>query len=229
MNQLNELWGDFVSLIFPKICIHCRIPLVSQEDHLCTACRLHLPKTGFVHHAENPVFQRLAFEPKIQQAMAFLHFSKGGLAQSIIHEVKYRGNVALAELAGEWMGEAMRAAGWSADMIVPVPIHLSRRRVRGFNQSDHYALGISQVMKIPVRSDVVIRSKKTTTQTRKNKTERWENIDQVYQIVQEDVLRGRHVLLVDDVLTTGATIGMLADVLSSVVAGISIAALATGK
>lgn len=229
MNQLQTLWGDFVSLIFPKICIHCRIPLVSQEDHLCTACRLHLPKTDFASHEENPVFQKLAFEPKIQRAMAFLHFSKGGLAQSIIHEVKYRGNVDLAERAGEWMGESMRIAGWSADLIVPVPIHASRRKVRGFNQSDHYALGISRVLNIPVCTDAVIRSRKTATQTRKNKTQRWENIDQVYAVIKEDLLREKHVLLVDDVLTTGATIGMLADVLSPTVSAISIAALATGK
>lgn len=226
----KEFLEDFISLVFPKICIHCSIPLVFQEEHICTSCRLSLPKTDYHLFNDNPLAQKFAFEPKVRAVSAYLYFNKGGIAQSLIHELKYKGNTEIGRMIGEWYGHDLKNAGWMIDMIVPVPLHISKQKKRGYNQSEYFAMGLSEALSVPVENHVVRRIKKTLTQTRKSKVERWQNIESVYMVTDKAAIAGKNILVVDDVLTTGATIGELLTLLASYgVATLYVLTIAAGK
>lgn len=226
----KEFLEDFISLIFPKVCIHCGIALVFQEEHICTSCRLSLPKTDFHLFCDNLLKQKFVFEQKVQTVSAYLYFNKGGIAQSLIHELKYKGNKEIGEDLGKWYGHDLKHAEWPLDVIIPVPLHRSKERKRGYNQSYHFALGLSEALAVPVEKEAVQRIRTTLSQTHKTKVERWLNIGSVYEVTNQKAIAGKNVLVVDDVLTTGATIGELIGVLvSSGVSGIYIATIAAGK
>lgn len=226
----KEFLEDFISLFFPKICIHCRTSLVYQEEHLCTSCRLSLPKTDYHLLKDNPLTQKFVYEPKVKAAAAFLHFNKGGIAQSVIHDLKYRGNKEVGEMIGRWYGQDLHMADWSVDVILPVPLHQRKQEKRGYNQSEHFAMGLGESLGVAVETGYVRRTRRTKTQTRKTKVERWQNIGSVYAIADPAALAGKRVLVVDDVLTTGATIGELAVLLADCqVASIYIVTMAAGR
>lgn len=228
---LRELFNDFISLIFPKICIHCGTTLVHQEEYICMKCRLSLPKTNFHLEPENSLKQKLIYEPKVRGAAAYLNFNKRGIAQTIVHNLKYMGYDDLGVLVGRWYGEDLRKqAKWAIDYIVPVPLHRSKLKKRGYNQSERFAVGLADTMCVEVKDDLVIRTVRTNTQTKKSKVERLQNVDCIYKIIDPTVLAGKVVLIVDDVITTGATIGELAVLLAeNGVEKIYVAAIATGK
>lgn len=226
----TELWEDFVSLVFPKICIHCGIPLVKQEDHICTKCRLSLPKTDYHTFIDNPLKSKFVYEPKIKSVAAYLHFNKKGLAQSLIHHLKYKGEKDIGETLGRWYGHDLLDCGWKLDLIIPVPLHVSKLRKRGFNQSEHFAIGLSETLEIPLDAQVVSRRVRTASQTRRSKVERWQNMESIYRVQTSMLLREKDVLVVDDVLTTGATIGELVSVLVDAgVRSVRILTIAAGK
>lgn len=157
---------------------------------------------------------KFVYEPKVQKASAFLYFNKGGVAQKIIHELKYNNQPELGELMGEWYGHELVKENWPIDMIIPVPLHRSKLVRRGFNQSDAIANGISKVTGWPVRPELVVRRRKTTSQTKKSKVERWKNMQSVYRLTETGAVSDQTILVVDDVLTTGATIGELVTALT---------------
>lgn len=209
---LRELFEDFVSLVFPNVCIHCRIPLVSQEEYLCTGCRLSFPKTNYSQDEKNPLLLKFVSNPKVKGATSFLHYQKGGVAQSIIREIKYAGHPDLAEMAGRWFGNQLKELNWPVDGIVPVPLHASKFKKRGFNQSEHLANGIAEILEIPVLPKAVVRVTPTSTQTKRSKVARWLNVEAIYRLDDEEAIDGKNLLIVDDVLTTGATLGELLEV-----------------
>ena len=227
---IREMVDDFVSLFFPKICIHCGNPLVYQEEHICIKCRLSLPKTNFHLVPENPLYQKLAYEPKVRQATAFLHYYKKGIAQTLIHHLKYKELPEIGVMIGEWYGSDLLEMGWNPDYIIPVPLHHSKLARRGYNQSERFADGLSRKMNVPVAQNLISRVVKTTTQTRKSKVQRLENVSSIYETNDQEKLNGKNVLVVDDVLTTGATIGELVMLLAaSGVNDIYVAVIAAGK
>lgn len=228
--SIFELWEDFVSLIFPKICIHCGIPLVFQEDHICTKCRLSLPKTDFHTFIDNRLMSKFVYESQIKSVSAYLHFNKKGIAQTLIHHLKYKAEPSIGELLGQWYGHDLLDVNWKIDVIIPVPLHRSKLKKRGYNQSEHFAIGLSESMGIPVETNAVGRRYRTATQTKKTKVERWQNVDAIYQVLNSTPFIRKNVLLVDDVLTTGATLGELVDLLLKSGANeIRIATIAAGK
>ncbi|VXD18485.1 ComF family protein [Marinoscillum sp. 108] len=227
---IKEYLQDFVSLIFPRICINCSTILVYQEEHICIKCRLSLPKTDYHLQNANPLKSKFVYEPKVLGVVAYLHFNKGGVAQKLVHELKYRGQQEVGIMLGEWYGYDLIKSNWPVDMIIPVPIHKSKLRKRGYNQADCFAEGLSSSMEIPVRTDLVERKKSTMSQTRKSKVERWQNVNEIYRVTNSAELQGKNLLVVDDVLTTGATLGELVVALSEGgAAGIYIATIAAGK
>ncbi len=227
---IKEYLQDFVSLIFPRICINCNTILVYQEEHICIKCRLSLPKTNYHLLNANPLKPKFVYEPRVMNVVAYLHFNKGGVAQKLVHELKYRGQQEVGIMLGEWYGSDLIKSGWAIDLIIPVPIHKSKLRKRGYNQADCFAEGLSSSMNIPVRTDLVERKKSTVSQTRKSKVERWENVNEIYRVTNSAELQNKNLLVVDDVLTTGATLGELVEVLSeSGAAAIYIATIAAGK
>lgn len=229
LSAISELFGDFLALVFPKVCIHCGTPLIYQEEHLCTTCRLDLPKTDYHLVPDNPLKEKLIYEPKVQSVAAYLHFHKRGVAQSIIHHLKYKGFQELGQEIGNWYGAELKAAQWPVDLVIPVPLHRSKLKRRGYNQSELFAEGIAGVLGVPVETQLVTRKVRTNTQTRKTRVQRLENVASIYQVEDVAALANKNVLLVDDVLTTGATIGELAMLLGKTeVNKIHVAAIAAG-
>jgi ComF family protein len=182
--------------------------LFKGEEILCTRCILELPKTGYHEHIENTIKSRLIGRLPLTYAMAFLKFRKTGVVQHLLHQLKYNNHPEVGVRLGKLYGKDLIEAGFESrfDLIIPVPLHTSRKRRRGYNQSEKFAEGLSHMLQLPCDESIVKRTVKTTTQTRKTKIERWENVKDVFQVKQPEKIIGKRILLVDDVITTGATL-----------------------
>lgn len=204
----NSLWSDFVSLFFPHYCLSCSLSLFKGEEILCTRCILELPKTGYHLQADNPIKLRLEGRLPLTYGMAFLKFRKSGMVQQLLHQLKYNGHREVGVRLGMLYGKELLEAGFDQeiDIIVPVPLHAARKRKRGYNQSACFAEGLSTSLNIPWTESMTTRTVSTTTQTRKSKLERWENVKDVFNIHDAHKIEGKRILLVDDVITTGATL-----------------------
>ena len=205
---MNTWFHSFWSLLFPRCCVVCGSPLSRGEECLCTCCNINLPRTGFHLRKDNPVeclfWGRI---PGLKRASSFLFYRKGSDFRRILHLLKYGGYKELGEVMGRYMAAELSSGGFfdGVDMIIPVPLHRKKQKLRGFNQSEWIARGIASVTGIPLCAECMIREKNTETQTRKSTFERWENVEGIFRICDTVHFEGKHVLLVDDVLTTGAT------------------------
>jgi ComF family protein len=200
--------ADFASLFFPRYCLACLGPLVKGEEIICTRCIAELPKTHYHNQPTNPIEVRLAGLLPLAHAWAFLKFRKEGIVQQLLHQLKYNNHPEVGVALGKIYGYELKKADLATafDVIVPVPLHVSRKRKRGYNQSAKFAEGLSYAMEIPWDESISIRKMKTTTQTKKSKMERWENVKDVFTVAENQSVSGRRVLLVDDIITTGATL-----------------------
>jgi len=166
-----------------------------------------MPKTGFWNENENPVARIFWGRVYLQNVSSFLHFQKGGRLQNIIHNMKYKNIKEIGTFLGKLYGyELKNIPNSNVDLIIPVPLHKSKLRKRGYNQSEYIARGISEVLNLPVNTNSIERYIASDSQTRKSRFERWENVKNVFKIVEPQSFIGKHVLLVDDVITTGATL-----------------------
>lgn len=218
---------DLLSLIFPQNCVNCNTSLISKEHFLCTSCKIDLPVTDDHMISENDLFKKFAFQPKIKSARAFIYFLQGGMTQKLLHQLKYQGKKEIGFEIGKWFSPNI--ADLEVDYIIPVPLYYKKQRKRGFNQSEFFARGISEALQLDVRTDIVKRTKSTLTQTKQAKILRWTNLENVYSEASEQITN-KKVLVVDDVITTGATIGMLCErLVEKNVASIHIASIARGK
>ncbi len=202
---------DFIALFFPRYCMGCADTLMKGEEIVCTACILDLPKTNYHLHSTNPIKERLSLRVDIENAFAFLKFNKKGAVQNLLHQLKYNNQpeigIALGKIYGKDLVDSKKIADY--DFLVPVPLHLARERKRGYNQSAKFAEGLSLHFKIPVIQNAFIRTKQTSTQTKKTRVERWENVKAAFQISEPAQVKDKSIILVDDVITTGATIEAL--------------------
>jgi len=205
---MNTWFHSFWSLLFPRCCVVCGSPLSRGEECLCTCCNINLPRTGFHLRKDNPVeclfWGRI---PGLKRASSFLFYRKGSDFRRILHLLKYGGYKELGEVMGRYMSAELSSGEFfdGVDMIIPVPLHRKKQKLRGYNQSEWIARGIASVTGIPLCAECMIREKNTETQTRKSTFERWENVEGIFRICDTVHFEGKHVLLVDDVLTTGAT------------------------
>jgi len=206
--QIVEILLDFVSLFFPRHCLACDDSLVKGEDIICTMCMLEMPQTDYHTNLENPLQNRLSYRIQIKYAMTLFKFSKSGRVQHLLHELKYKNHPEIGVLLGRVYAAKMIETNLSNafDMIIPVPLHPSRKRKRGYNQSAKFAEGLSEKLNIPFSDDFMVRSMRTETQTRKSKLSRWENMDGVFGVKAPQIIQGKKILLVDDVVTTGSTL-----------------------
>jgi len=189
-----------------------------------------MPETNYHLFNENPLYQKFAYEAKVKFVSAYLFYNNKGVAQKLIHTMKYKNMPQIGRFLGSEYGRKLVRAGLTADIIIPVPIHGKKESLRGFNQSQIIAEGLAEHMEIPIDSKSVIRKADTSTQTRKSRVERWLNVEDIYIVKRPENIAGKSVMVVDDVLTTGATIGMLVDQLVKEGAdSISIVAIAAGK
>lgn len=205
---MNTWFHSFWSLLFPRCCVVCGSPLSRGEECLCTCCNINLPRTGFHVRKDNPVeclfWGRI---PGLKRASSFLFYRKGSDFRRILHLLKYGGYKELGEVMGRYMSAELSSGEFfdGVDMIIPVPLHRKKQKLRGYNQSEWIARGIASVTGIPLCAECMIREKNTETQTRKSTFERWENVEGIFRLCDTVHFEGKHVLLVDDVLTTGAT------------------------
>lgn len=198
---------SFISLLFPRCCVVCGRSLAKGEECICAMCNINLPRTNYHLQKDNQVEQLFWGKIPLERATSFFFYRKGSDFRQILHQLKYGGQKEIGAIMGRYMASELTVSGFfeGIDVIIPVPLHKRKQRIRGYNQSEWIARGISAVTGICIDTEVIVRRKHTDTQTRKSTFERWENVDGIFELHHAESLKGKHLLVVDDVLTTGAT------------------------
>ncbi len=206
--QLKNIFNSTLHLFYPHVCTGCGSDLLEEDNLLCLTCIHNLPHTNFATLAHNPVEKDFWGRIPLTAAYSQFYFSKEFLIQHLIHQLKYRGDTKIGFYLGEIMGKTLLNSNRfnAVDALIPLPLYGDKEHKRGYNQAAVICNGISSVMNIPVLNGAVIRQHATETQTRKHRTERWENVKDSFKVIKENELSGKHLLLVDDVVTTGATL-----------------------
>jgi ComF family protein len=208
MMQVRSVIKDFAHLFFPHVCAGCGTDIISPHTPVCARCLNRLPLTNFHLYANNPVEKYFWGRIPVSAAASLCHFTGGSLVQQLLHQLKYKGNKEVGYLLGRMMGITLSESPrfGNIDLLVPLPLFAARQKKRGYNQSAIICNGLSVVMNLPVNADAVMRLSATETQTHKNRVDRWKNMEGKFEIVNAAALNGKHILLVDDVITTGATL-----------------------
>ena len=209
---------NILNLFYPRVCAACGEALLKDEETVCLKCRYLLPKTGYELNPDNPLAQTFYGRVKFHAVTACYFFAKSGKVQHIIHELKYKGNKEAGVFLGQQLGETIKEAPLfqGIDYLIPVPLHPKREKQRGYNQSLMIAQGLHEVTSIPIGDKYLIRGIYTETQTHKTAEERFKNVKDIFEVRFAEELKGKHVLLIDDVLTTGATLESCAHQLENI-------------
>lgn len=206
--KLKWVVEDLNHYFYPNRCAVCNVKLVSNETCVCLQCIYKLPKTNNFLELNNISEVLLAGRFPFERVASFCFFTKEGLLQALIHELKYKNKPFIGNLLGALFGTDLLSSSFlaSIDVIVPVPLHPKKKIIRGYNQAEAFAQGISKATSIPVSVDELIRVINNPTQTKKSKTQRWENVKGIFEVKSTSTFQNKHVLLVDDVITTGSTL-----------------------
>lgn len=217
-NNLAVYLDDFLSLVYPRLCYACGQPLFANEEVICFPCRNELPQTRYHEQPDNPAAQVFWGRCRLEAVAGYYFFRRGGRVQHLLHALKYHRAPEIGVFTGKLYGHQLKnAVGFShASCVIPVPLHPKKQQLRGYNQSEMFARGLSESMGIPVNTHSLIRTVASATQTRKSRFKRWENVKTIFALGDASEIRNQHILLVDDVITTGATIEACANVLSHV-------------
>lgn len=216
-------------LFFPHICVGCGSDILPVENVLCLTCLNDLPFTNFAFHSNNAAEKIFWGRVPVRSVMALFYFTKVSIVQNLIHEFKYKGNKDLGKYLGILIGENLAQTNRFRDIsvIIPLPLFKEKEKRRGYNQSEILSQGIAESMEVPLMTHNVIRIVDTETQTKKGRLERWKNVDKTFQVLHPEQLQNKHILLVDDVITTGATLEACAsEILKISNTTVSIASLA---
>lgn len=203
--------------------------MVRNEEIICTNCLYHLPRTNFHLRNDNPVAKTFWGRVPLENATAYYYFGKGSKFRKLIHKLKYNGNKEIGVFLGRHFASELLKTNYLSGIqkIVPVPLHPSKERKRGYNQSYYIALGMAEATNIPLDAKTLKRIAASETQTRKGRFERWQNVGEIFSLAKSHDFENQHILLVDDVITTGATLEACAHTILSVKgARVSVAALA---
>lgn len=209
MNFWNECWDFFL----PRHCVICHDRLLTAQVHICLSCLIKLPRTPFLWSEGNEFEQNLWGKLPLVRATSYLHYAKGGDVRKLLYELKYYHNPTIGLFLGKCMAQELLPLGFfkGIDYIIPVPLHPKKERKRGYNQSKMIAQGVSDITQIAILSDQLARKQYNETQTDKGLYERWANVQNIFTLSSPTQLVGKHILLIDDVFTTGATIVACAD------------------
>lgn len=216
--HIKQFASDTIHLFYPHTCIGCGSDVIEGEEIICAKCFSQLPATGYFSHANNPVERIFVGRIPIEEGGSAFYFTKKSLLQNIMHEIKYRGNTEAGLFMGKQTGIALQQSGrfTDIDVVIPMPLSNRRQQQRGYNQAALLAQGIASVIKKPIETGVVVRRINTDTQTGKNRNHRWQTMQHVFAISNSETIAGKHVLLVDDIVTTGATLEACGEIILSV-------------
>ena len=218
MQKNQYIWTDLRDFFFPRLCLTCGCKLQLHEEELCISCLAGLPKTRILNTPENEMESRMWAHPNIRRASSLFYYAKGGKVSKILHAMKYQRRKSLCEQMGRLIAVELQSTGFfeGIDYLIPVPLHPARLRQRGYNQSEQLCIGISLLTGIPLATDVLKRVHNNATQTHKSSSERWHNTQGLFSATDQAVkLHNKHVLFVDDVFTTGATLSACITALST--------------
>ena len=206
--MLDHFISSILNLIYPNICVGCASEAIAQPSILCLDCASQLPYTHMKHHERNAFEQHFAGRVHIEAGTALFYFTKGGIIQEAIHAMKYKNQPQIGVSLGRMLGKHIQSDPKliSCDAVIGVPLHKKKKWERGYNQADAIAKGVAEVLQIPCYTDAIIRNRSTTSQTRKSRLMRMQNMRQGFVIAKPQDIEGKHILLVDDVLTSGATL-----------------------
>lgn len=215
MVHFKSIITDFYSLVFPNCCAGCGKNMVSNEKILCTLCRLDMPRTNHIKNVDNNLKIRFAGRINFEYAVSYAKYSKSGIVGNMLKELKYHGNKEVGELIGELLGNDMVENGYANqfDVIVPVPLHSNKLIKRGYNQAEVFAQYLSNTLGCKLDSKFVVRSIFTKSQTNFSGEARWNNVKDIFKVINPENITGKRILLTDDVVTTGATIESLVAVI----------------
>jgi len=205
---MKNLFTCLLDLLYPNLCVICNESLVRGEELICFHCLHQMPKTNYHLELDNTVEKRFWGKVPVYRATSYFHFYKGSPFQQLLHELKYRGNKEIGRVMGRFAGVDLLDTDdfASIDVIVPVPLHPKKQLKRGYNQSEWIARGLSEALNKPVDATHLTRIKENATQTKKSVFERYQNTQGIFALNDVTVFEKKHVLLVDDVLTTGSTL-----------------------
>lgn len=199
---------DLKELLFPRYCKVCGRRLMHSEQHLCIGCLLELPRTHYEQDPNNLLMQHFIEWPEVVRATAYFYYYKEGKYSNLIHHLKYHDHPEVGSFLGRLAANELKSSGFfeDIDLIIPVPLSKKKQRQRGYNQCDYIAQGIAEVTGLTIDTDSLERATDTQTQTRKGRTERWQNTIGIFRVTRPEALKGKHILIIDDVATTGATL-----------------------
>jgi ComF family protein len=201
----------FLDIIYPRSCEACGDTLLGGENLICTNCMIDLPRTNSHIQKLDKVSNRFWGKIPVTDTITFMKFSKKGKVQKLLHELKYRNKPEVGKLLGKLYGVDLKAIGFEKkiDLIIGVPLHPTKQIQRGYNQADCIAEGLSDVLNVPYETNIVKRQTHTDTQTKKSRIERFQNVENIFEVVDAEKIKGKRIAIVDDVLTTGSTLESL--------------------
>ncbi len=208
MNTIINIAKDFVNLFIPEKCSYCGINLHRYEQSVCKMCLNQLAKTNYHKYKFNKVNEIFWGRVNLQYAYSHYLYIKGGILQNLIHQIKYNGAKELAVALGKEVAYELAETGIpdTIDIITSVPLHTKKLLSRGYNQSDLIAMGIADILNVPFSNEIIKRTVYTDTQTKKNREQRWQNVKDAFEVSDKNLVENKHIAVVDDVLTTGATL-----------------------
>lgn len=208
---------SLIDVLFPKVCLGCNAMLTDYEQYICTSCRHELPVTNFHLNQDETINKIFYGRAQIEQATALLRFQKKGIVQHLMHNLKYKGYQDIGIFLGEWLGEELKTIPeyQKVDVIIPVPLHPKKLKKRGYNQVEKFAQNLATALEKDYLDDVLMKQTNTSSQVYKNRLERWTSPKEQFVLQNSHKLKSKHILLVDDIITTGATLEACIEVLNS--------------
>lgn len=229
---LKENLEALFNFFYPEVCLSCTRALLRNEKILCWTCDSDMPRTNHFEQPDNELYKRFTGRIELQAAAAMFHFSKESGVQHLLHALKYKGRQDAGEYAGRLIAYKIKSSTGTlqtAEVIVPVPLHWKKQKIRGYNQCDSVANAIAAELQIPFNNQALERTHANISQTRKSRFDRWGNVAEIFAVKNPALLEGKHVLLVDDVVTTGATAEACLQTIAAYTSKVSFVAIAAAQ